>query len=219
MRYSLPYPQRRLRHRGSPLAAGCRDPRLRFDRDISHRARWCLIEGADGGDIAFVSFLKGERGRQLDKGRSPSGQWWRFLARANARLAPCVMLRTADGGFETCFSDEGEREARLSTYVSLPSCSGDTFLIGATARSAGKVVVTLHDKTTVEATRYRRPLGSRARAQYFIAVLPGRVRARAVDARRGDGDLIARVVGDDLVPRHFAVPECDPISDGGGLAE
>jgi len=30
--------------------------RFRFDRDISRRAKWCLIEHPRGGDVAFVSF-------------------------------------------------------------------------------------------------------------------------------------------------------------------
>ena len=31
--------------------------RLRFDRDISRRAKWCLLEYPRGGDVAFVNLM------------------------------------------------------------------------------------------------------------------------------------------------------------------
>lgn len=38
--------------------AGRRRLRFRFDRDISGRARWCLIEHPRGGDVAFASLVR-----------------------------------------------------------------------------------------------------------------------------------------------------------------
>ena len=35
---------------------GRRRVTFRFDRDISRRAKWCLLEHPRGGDIAFASF-------------------------------------------------------------------------------------------------------------------------------------------------------------------
>jgi hypothetical protein len=182
-----------------------------FDRDISRSARWCLIEsaGRDGGrDIAGVSFLKGERVRLLDKGRSPSGHWWRLSGRRNARLEPCTTLRTSKGSFSQCFGDDAEREAELAVVTWLPHCPGDTFVFGATARSAARVSLTLRDGTTVDAGLYRRPRGSRVRAQYYLAVLPGVAYVRSVEARRADGSLIARERRR-LPPAHPGDPACD----------
>lgn len=178
-----------------------------FDRDISRGARWCLIE-SKGWDVAMVSFLKGEPRRFVGKGQDPSGRWWRLFSRRNARLEPCVTLRTSSGGFGHCSPDDAEREAGLSMVAWLPHCPGDTFVFGAVSRSAASVSVILGDGSKVDAQLFRRPRGSRVRAQFYLAVLPGMAYVRSVEARRADGDLIARERRDGG-PAHPGDPACD----------
>lgn len=164
-------------------------------RDISRRARWCLIESTGkhgGGDLAFVSFLHGEPKRLLAKGRGPSGERWRLSAWRSDRLEPCVRLRVADLGADRCFSDYAEIEAELAVGLLTPSCPGDTFVLGATARSAATVTSTLEDGTTANAALYSRPIGSRARARYYLIVLPGLASVVSVEARDGSGRVIGR---------------------------
>jgi len=192
--------------------SGATSVSFHFDRDLSRRAKWCLIEsaGPDGGaDLAFVSFLRGEPGRLLGKGRGPSGRWWRLSGRRSARLEPCTSLRTVDGAFGQCFSDDAETEAKLAVVVYRPSCQADTFVYGATARSVKSVNLTLTNGTSVEATLYRRPLGSRVRAQYYLAVLPGFTPVSAVEARDADGRLVGREAERWLEPMRFPTPSCD----------
>jgi hypothetical protein len=166
-----------------------------FRRDISSRARWCLIEATGrwkGGDIASVSFVTREPKRLLAKGRGPSGEWWRVSAWRGDQLEPCLGVGVADGGFNGCFPDDSEAEAKLSVMVTAPSCSGDTFVLGPVARSAASVTVMLQDGTAAEAKLYRRPRGSRVRARYYLAVLPGIASVRRVEARDAAGRLIGR---------------------------
>jgi ribosomal protein L32 len=88
-----------------------------FDRDISRRARWCVIEsrGKDGGgDLAYVSFLRAGPKRPLDTGRSPSGEQWRLVTWRSAELGPCVRLGfPRAGGIGSCFNEFAEIEAEL----------------------------------------------------------------------------------------------------------
>lgn len=59
---------------------------VHLDRDISRRARWCLVEGVGRlafGDIAYASFYEAEPGRRLTSGRLRDGTRW------GARFPPC----------------------------------------------------------------------------------------------------------------------------------
>lgn len=161
--------------------------RFEFARDISRSVRWCLIEEADGGDIAFVSFVAAEPARFVAKGRSPGGQWWRLAAWRGEQVEPCVHARFADDSFSQCLHDEADREAGLAVVVQVPSCPGDTFVYGAASRSAISIELELFDGTTFNAELYRRPRGSRVRARYFMAALPGLAEVREVSARDGAG--------------------------------
>lgn len=168
----------------------------RFKRDVSRRAKWCLIEEATGKyrgvDVAFVSFLRSEQRRLLATGRGPSGGWWRLSAWRNAQLEPCLALWSTDDHIGTCFADDAEVEAKLSVTILDSSCPGDTFVLGATARAATAVTVTSRDGTKSTATLYPRPRGSRVLAQYFLAVLPGAAAVRHVEAHDAAGRLIGR---------------------------
>jgi hypothetical protein len=186
-------PRALLVHKRVYWPVGARTLTFGFARDISARARWCLLEGADGGDIAFASFVKSEPQRLVAKGRGPSGEWWRLWAHRSSKMQPCIGLRTAAGrpnAYQGCFDEFSQREATLAVEH---QTLADRFVYGPVSRSAVSVRVRLHDGTVELATLHRRPAGSRAFAQYFILVLPREgpkvVGVRAVDA---DGSTIAR---------------------------
>lgn len=163
-----------------------------FGRDISRRAKWCLVEATDGGDLVFVSFLRAEPRRLLAKGRGPGGEWWRLSAWRSNRLEPCLHLRTATEGSTQCFDEEAETEAKLAVALLTPNCPSDTFVLGVAARSTTTIALTRADGTEANATLYRRPPGSRAMAQYYLAVLPGIASIMAAEARDASGTPIAR---------------------------
>jgi hypothetical protein len=173
--------------------AGVRRLTFGFGRDISRRARWCVLEGADGGDVAFVSFVDRERARLAAKGRGPSGEWWRLWAYRGEMMEPCMRLRTGAGApraFLPCFGDFAEREATLAAEH---QTIADRYVYGPVGRSATAVRVRLADGSVELADLYDRPPGSRAMASYFMLVLPREgpavVGVRALDA---DGQTIGR---------------------------
>lgn len=176
-----------------PRGAGSTSVRL--DRDISRRAKWCLVESRGkfaGGDIAFVSFHKAEPGRRLASGRLRDGTAWRLVAWRGSELQPCLDLRVVDDGGTICFDEEAETEAGIQGIFIGPTCSGETFVMGAVARSAARVDVRMGDGTVVPAVLRPRPLGSHVRAQYFTALLSGPEDIAAVIAYDAAGRRIAR---------------------------
>jgi hypothetical protein len=173
--------------------AGARSRTFGFGRDISARARWCGLGRADGGYVAFASFVKIEPRRLVAKGRGPSGEWWRLWAHRGSKMQPCIGLRTGAGrpdAYQASFDEFSQREATLAVEH---QTLADRFVYGPVSRSAARVRVRLEDGTVELAALHRRPAGSRALAQYFVLVLPREgprvVGVRAVDS---DGGTIAR---------------------------
>jgi hypothetical protein len=174
--------------------AGARSLSFGFGRDISPRVRWCLVESADGSDVAFVSFVDAEPVRLVAKGRAQSGEWWRLSGRRGEKLQPCLSLRTGDdpaGSRSRCFDGLAEREATLAVDQ-FGDESGPTYVVGVVDRAAAAVRIRLDDGAVQNAPIYRRPRGSRVKASYFVLPLPigaAIVGARAVAA---DGRTIGR---------------------------
>lgn len=175
---------------------GARSETVRFRRDISRRAKWCLVEEAEGtyrgGDIAFVSFHVVEQRRVLTRGRFADGMRWRLLAWRGEHLEPCIGIGISSRSSSTCFEEEAEDEARLAAAAFVPTCSGETFVVGATSRSARTVTITRSDGSTAVADLHRRPVGSRVRAQYFLAVLTGTAHVTKLVARDAEGRIVGR---------------------------
>ncbi|HYI80841.1 MAG TPA: hypothetical protein VEW67_08275 [Thermoleophilaceae bacterium] len=176
-----------------------------LDRDISRRAKWCLVESRGefaGGDLAFVSFRKAEPGRRLTSGRLLDGTPWSLVAWRGNKLQPCVQLRLeglrlGDLNSTSCFDDEAETEAGIEATFDVPTCRGGTVVLGAAARSAARVDIHVVGGQVVPATLWPRPRGSRVRAQYFTALLDGPSQGEpadieAVAAYDARGALIAR---------------------------
>lgn len=192
--------------RNSVVGAAVRWPRgagsfsVRLKRDISRRAKWCLVESRGkfaGGDLAFVSFYKAEPGRRLTAGRLLDGTPWSLVAWRGSQLQPCLDLRVADDGGVICFDDEAETEAGIEAHFDVPTCGGGTVVLGAVARSAARVDIRIAGGQIVSAVLWPRPRGSQVRAQYFTALLPGPsagepADVKAVAAYDSSGQLIAR---------------------------
>jgi hypothetical protein len=171
--------------------ADARTVRFRFRRDVSERASWCLLEDMSGSDIVLARFFDAEPRRLVAKGSSPTGSSWRMWGWRGVDRQPCAALRLAAGdGSRSCFDKDAAREAQLSAAAHNTGCTGDLFVYGVASRVATVVRITLRDGTTVEASRYPRPAGSRVRAQYFLAVLPGTAHASGIDALDAQGDPI-----------------------------
>jgi hypothetical protein len=167
---------------------GARSLTFDFRRDISRRVKWCLVDGEDGADVAFVSFVDREPARFLAKGRGPFGEWWRAAAWRGERLEPCLSLRDgADPHSRSgrCFDELAEHEATLDADL-FYSSDTDMYVVGAVGRSATKVRVRLADGTVQLAKLYRRPRGSQVLAQFFVLALPAGTEpagVRGVDAK------------------------------------
>jgi hypothetical protein len=165
--------------------AGARSVSFGFGRDISRHVRWCLVDGQDGADVSFVSFVDAEPVKLVAKGRDRSGEWWRLSGHRGDRLQPCLSLRTGhdpNSASGRCFDGLAEREATLG--IDLFEEDGETYVVGVVARGAAAVRVRFGDGTVRLASIYRRPSGSRVRASYFLLPLPQGsevVGARAVD--------------------------------------
>jgi hypothetical protein len=172
---------------------GARSITVHLGRDISRSAKWCFVEeGRGGGDIGFVSFFDAEPGRRLTSGRFANGRRWRIASWRGKQLEPCLAFRLPGDRYTMCFGDEAELEAVLSATLLLPTCAAEGVVVGATARTARSATVILADGTRMEAALYRRPRGSRVKAQYLVAILPAPVEVVAVETRDRDGKLIDR---------------------------
>ena len=113
-----------------------------FRRDISRRAKWCVLEHRDGLNVtALASFIPQERTGFVAKGRGPAGEWWRIAGRRGQIEEPCVSVRFRLEGGEYCFDEFAGRPARLGVATSLPTCDGDLFVFGVTGRTAARVRV------------------------------------------------------------------------------
>ena len=175
-------------------SAGDRSMRFTLSRDVSRAARWCLIEQWDdhGGDVAFVSFRKAEPPRLVARGMFDDGSAWRMVAWRGYRLEPCLRVRLPrTGGYGSCFEAQAEQEATLDSTAMAPLCEGESLLVGVVSRRASTVTVTLGDGSAVAAQLYRRPPGSKVRAQYFVAKLPREIDVERVVARDAAGGRVA----------------------------
>jgi hypothetical protein len=184
---------------------GARSVRFEFERDISPRARWCLLE--DGGsDVAGVDFPRPERSRLVAKGRSPGGQWWRLAAWRGADGAACRLTRFSGASARTC---SGRRVA-LSVSVDVPKCRGDKFVSGLAAPRAAAVRVRLGSGRLVESMVYDPPTGSRLRHRPFMAAIRGTPEVRNVTVVDAEGERIARWVP----PRPISRLRCGSAGSG-----
>lgn len=169
---------------------------VRFTRDISPRAKWCLVEAGEGefagGDIAYVSFRNPEPGRRLATGALPDGTPWRLAAWRGEQLEPCLSLRVSESSIQTCAMSMAEVDRGIDADAIVPMCSRSTFVLGAVARAARRVVVRTSDGTSVDAQLRGRPRGSRVLAQYFFTALPDPVEVAAVTAYDAAGGVLAR---------------------------
>ncbi len=174
---------------------GARMVSFRFGRDVSRRARYCLIEH-DAADIAAVSFVVPEPIRFVGKGRGASGDWWRLGGGSGLLGEPCVMWRTPQHTVRSCFRSLAERKITLGVRQ-WPHCAGDPYFFGVASPAAAAVRLVLADATSAEAVLYDRPRGSLVRARFFAAAHPGGVvvSVQALDA--SDGVLAERTVRDE----------------------
>lgn len=165
-----------------------------FSRDISRRVKWCLVNGEDGADVAFVSFVDPEPVRLVAKGRAPSREWWRLSGQRGEKLQPCLSLRTGadpQGSSGRCFDGLAEREATLAVDA-FREGAGTSYVVGVVARAATAVRVRLGDGTVQQASIYERPRGSRVRASYFVLPLPRGSEVAGARAVAADGRTIHR---------------------------
>ena len=173
--------------------AGARSLSFSFGRDISRRVKWCVVDGQDGADVAFISFIDAEPVKLVAKGRDLSGEWWRLSGHRGEKLQPCLSVRTGrdpQSASGRCFDGLAEREATLA--IDFFQERAESYVVGVVARAAAAVRIRLRDGTLRLASIYRRPSGSRVRASYFLLPLPrgsGIVGGRAVDST---GRTIAR---------------------------
>jgi hypothetical protein len=161
-------------------------------RDLSDRARSCVLEAPDGGDIATVRFVRSETYRLLAKGRSHTGQPWRLAGRAGLALEPCVKVLLGQSHFQACLRIQVVRDVRMLAAAEQPDCTDDTFVYGMAPSTTASVEVRLADGTTVGAAVYGPPRGSRARARWFMAPIAGAANVERVVARDATGATVGR---------------------------
>jgi hypothetical protein len=101
-------------------------------------------------------------------------------------------LRTNGESDGSCFPDLAETDAGVEAYFLHQRCSGPTFVLGASARAAVRVVVETEAGDTIDAQLWSRPRGSRVRAQYFFAILDGVAVVASVTSYDADGRMLAR---------------------------
>ena len=172
--------------------SGAESARFLFGRDISGRAKWCVLEDMDGSDHATAGFIRRERARFIAKGRGPSGEWWRLAGGRGDRLQPCLVARfrlAADGH---CFEGFAEREAGLAYAASIPTCESDVFVFGVTSLATARVRVRVRGAPAVEVTTFRRPAGSRVRARFFMVALPYGSVVQGLSALGAGGTTVGR---------------------------
>jgi hypothetical protein len=162
---------------------------FRFRRDISDRAKWCLIEN-NGVDVAAVTYVRPEPIKFVGKGRGPSGAWWRLGAGAGAVGEPCVFWRTERSTARLCFSRFAERRVTLGLQQWL-ECDRDAYFFGVVSTAAAAVRLVLADGTSVDAKVYDRPRGSRLRARLFAAALLRGTDVSAAQSFDASGALLA----------------------------
>jgi hypothetical protein len=186
---NLLHPRRGAVVRTRVWPVGARRLSLRFVRDISRRAKWCLIEH-HGVDVAAVTYIRPEPIKFVGKGRGPSGAWWRLGAGAGLLGEPCTMLRDAHGFLRWCFKPlaKGRVSLRVEEWV---GCSRDRYFVGVVSPAAATVRLVLADGTRVDARLFDRPRGSRLKARHFITVLPENSAARSVEALDAEGAVRA----------------------------
>lgn len=193
---------------------GRRKLRVRFRRDISRRAVYCIIEEPSGGDLAAVTFIRPERYRHVARGTAPSGAYWRLAARMGRFGEPCVATRApaAEAKDAACFENFATNGARLGVAIGVPSCTApETYVFGAVTSAAAAVHVRSGDQI-LAAAMFPPPRGSALKTKLFAVVLKGRPgvgRVRALDARGRTVDSTERR----LTP---ANPNCgELVSDSG----
>lgn len=196
---NLLHPRRGAVVRTRLWPADARRLSFRFGRDISRRAKWCLIEH-HGVDVAAATYIRPERIRFVGKGRGPSGAWWRLGGGAGLLGEPCTMLRDAHGFLRWCFKPlaKGRVSLRLEEWV---GCSRDRYFVGVVSPVATTVRLVLADGTGVDARLFDRPRGSRLKARYFITVLPENTAARSIEALDAEGAVRAARRVDDQAGR------------------
>jgi hypothetical protein len=177
---------------------GARRMSFVFGRDISRRAKWCLIEHR-AADIAFVSFVEREPWRFVAKGRGPSGDWWRLAGRRGRFAEPCAFLRIRGWGSRPCFGEFSERPITLGVEE-FGVCGRDLFVLGVVSRRAASVRVVTAGGEAFEAKLYDPASESRVRGRYFVAALPEDRLLSRVESLDAGGHTLARRAIEDQAP-------------------
>lgn len=164
-----------------------------FRRDISRRAKWCLIEHGRG-DVAVAWFVRRERVRFVAKGRGPSGDWWRLGGSAGRYGEPCALLRIRDWSTRPCFFEFFTRRATLGARAFAP-CDEDVHVFGVATRRWERARVLLTGGGAIDAALYEPPRRSEVRERYFAAVLPQGTEVAAVEVIDASGDRLRRGLG------------------------
>ncbi|MDO8186073.1 hypothetical protein Q5424_25200 [Conexibacter sp. JD483] len=146
---------------------------FRLPRDISARASWCLLEGPDGGDYAFVSFHRAEPQRRIAGGRGDDGRAWSLTAGQGDHLAPCVELRAHGSGVGRCFEDQAEIDARLDWEFENATCKTGFFAYGVAPPATAQIALTYAGGRVETTAALAPPAGSKMRARLFATALTG----------------------------------------------
>jgi hypothetical protein len=170
---------------------GARQVSFRFGRDISARAKWCLVEH-NASDVAFVSFIEREPMRFVGKGRGPSGEWWRLAGRRGLFAEPCALLRIRGWDTRPCFEEFSERPVTLGASGFSVCGRPDVFVLGVVSRRAVSVRVLAAGSEVFEAKLYYPASGSRVRGRYFVAALPEGTTPSRVESLDASGNTLAR---------------------------
>jgi hypothetical protein len=170
--------------------AGARRMSFVFERNISRRVKWCLIEHS-ASDIAFVSFVEREPWRFVGQGRGPSGDWWRLAGRRGRFAEPCAMLRIRGWGTRPCFVQFSERPITLGVEE-FGVCGRDLFVLGVVSRRAASVRGLTAAGEVFEARLHDPASGSRVRGRYFVAALPEDTHLSRVESLDAAGNTLAR---------------------------
>jgi hypothetical protein len=166
-----------------------------FGRDISRRAKWCLIEH-EASDIAFVSFIERERPMFVAKGRGASGDWWRLAGWRGPLAEPCALLRIRGWSTRPCFGEFSERPITLGVRQFSVCRRDDVFVFGVASRGTVSVRALTAAGDVFEANLYDRASESRVRGRYFVAALPRGTEISRVEALDAAGNWLRRRVRD-----------------------
>jgi hypothetical protein len=165
---------------------GARRVRFRFGRDVSARAKWCVLEHRGGEDIAAVGFIRREPPRFVAKGRGPAGDWWRLAGWRSWLGEPCALLRSRRWGARACFERFADHPITLAAEKLAP-CDQDVIVFGVVSSAAATVRVSTRDGASADATLYERPARSRVRGRYFVATLPEHAEPTTVESLDAEG--------------------------------